>query len=99
MVSSSLGEGFPNVVAEAMACEVPCVVTDVGESGSLVGDTGRIVRKKDMKSLSLACQELIDAGNIERQNLGSAARLRIVNFYSIDRSVTEYRELYDEISA
>jgi glycosyltransferase involved in cell wall biosynthesis len=99
MVSSSLGEGFPNVVAEAMACEVPCVVTDVGESGRLIGDTGRIVPKKDMKRLSLACQELIDVGNIERQRLGAAARMRIVNSYSIERSVVDYRELYDGISA
>lgn len=98
MVSSSLGEGFPNVVAEAMACEVPCVVTDVGESGRLIGDTGRVVPKKDMNKLAKACLELIDVGSIERRKLGAAARSRIVSFYSMDRSVEDYRLFYDQIS-
>ncbi|MEA3477847.1 MAG: glycosyltransferase [Bacteroidota bacterium] len=96
MVSSSLGEGFPNVIAEAMSSEVPSVVTDVGESGGLVGDAGRVVPKEDSKKLADACLELINIGETERRKLGEAARSRIVNFYSLDRSVTEYRELYDQ---
>lgn len=97
MVSSSLGEGFPNVVAEAMACEVPCVVTDVGESANLVGNTGRTVPKQDAQKLADACLGLIDIGALARRNLGAEARSRIVDCYSIDKSVANYRALYDQL--
>lgn len=94
MVSSSLGEGFPNVVAEAMACEIPCVVTDVGESGRLVGLTGLIVPKEDKNKLAKACMELINLESEQRGRLGAEARARIVEDFSIERSTSEYSQLY-----
>ncbi len=94
MVSSSAGEGFPNVIAEAMACEIPCIVTDVGESGNLVADTGKIVPKENSDALATACVEMISMGSNKRRQLGMSARRRVSSQYSMQKCVDSYKELY-----
>ncbi len=97
--SSSLSEGFPNVIGESMACGVPCVVTDVGDSAVIVGDTGRVVPPRDPQALALAWQELTERGDEGRRRLGEAARRRIGEKYFLERIVQEYEALYRAVSA
>lgn len=92
--SSSYGEGFSNVVGEAMACGTPCVVTDVGDSALIVGDTGIVVPPKDPDAMSLAWKKLIKIGKDKRQKLGHDARLRIRENCSLPAVVKRYEELY-----
>jgi len=94
-VSSSLGgEGFPNVIGEAMACSVPCVVTEVGDSALIVGDTGRVVAAKDSEALATAIIELLQASPEFREELGKQARLRVENNYSLESVVKKYEAVY-----
>lgn len=96
--SSSYGEGFPNVVGEAMACGVPCVVTDVGDSRLIVGDTGKVVARRGAQALASAWRALIDLGAEGRARLGEAARRRIVQSYSLPAIVEQYERLYRELA-
>ena len=90
----SLGEGFPNVVGEAMASGVPCVVTEVGDSAEIVGGTGRVVPVKDAEALADAWEELADQGKETRRKLGKAARKRMEENYEISRIAKRYEHLY-----
>lgn len=94
---SSRAEGFPNVVAEAMAVGVPCVVTDVGEAAHLVGSTGTAVPAGQASAMANAILGLIVAGEEERHHRGAAARARIAEHFGIDRMLVAYDALYLEL--
>jgi glycosyltransferase involved in cell wall biosynthesis len=79
----SYSEGFPNAVGEAMACGIPCVGTDVGDTRHLIGATGYVVPPRDPQALTEAWRKLLDRA--ERQRLGVAARVRMVENFSLER--------------
>lgn len=97
--SSSYTEGFPNVVAEAMSCATPCVVTDVGDAARIVGDTGKVVPPKNPEALVEGWRSLIGMGTEQRQALGQQARQRIVKHYSIEKIRDQYETLYQNVVA
>lgn len=98
-VSSSYSEAFPNVVAEAMACGVPCVVTDVGESAAIVGDTGVVVPPRDPARLAAAILERLSLSPRARAAVGQAARARVIDHYSLRAAAGRYRALYDVLTS
>ncbi|MEA5579048.1 glycosyltransferase family 4 protein [Anabaena sp. UHCC 0451] len=96
-LSSAYGEAFPLVIGEAMSCGVPCVVTDVGDSAWIVGDTGKVVPPQNPQLLANAFQELIDLGSQGREILGKAARERVINLFSLDSVVPQYESFYENL--
>lgn len=97
LVSASLSEAFSNVVGEAMACEVPCVVTDVGDSAHIVGNAGRVVRVGDTSALANALHEVLSISEADRTQLGRAARARIHEHFDIRKVVQQYQALYEQL--
>jgi glycosyltransferase involved in cell wall biosynthesis len=98
-VSSSVMEGFPNVVGEAMSCAVPCVVTDVGDSARIVADTGWVVPPSNPEALAVAISEAVGLPSAERAALGQRARQRLIDHYSLDRVAERYCERYRAVLA
>jgi glycosyltransferase involved in cell wall biosynthesis len=96
--NSSLSEAFPLAVGEAMACEVPCVVTQVGDCPTIIGDTGRVVPPQRPELMAKAWRELLESGAEIRQKLGTAARERVVKHYSLPALVEQYQALYRTIT-
>lgn len=95
--ASAYGEAFPLVVGEAMSCSIPCAVTDVGDSGWIVGNTGRVVPPQNPDALANAWKELIDLGSEGRETLGRAARERIIKYFALDSVVARYEALYENV--
>ena len=92
--SSSIGEGFSNTLGEAMACGVPCVVTDVGDSAYIVGTTGRVVPSRNPSALADACADLLAMLEEDRRALGRRARQRIASLFDLDLVTKQYETLY-----
>lgn len=95
--SSSYGEGFPNVVGEAMSCEVPCVVTNVGDSAYIVGNTGIVVPPKNPLAMAKAWEKLIKLPAEENKILSKMARKRIEDNFEINSVVNQYETLYSQL--
>ena len=81
-LASHYGEGLPNVVCEAMACGVPCVVTDVGDAASVVEGTGIVVPPAEPGSLTRAVASMLERAEHEREADKLARRERVVDRYS-----------------
>lgn len=88
--SSSCGEGFSNTIIEAMACGVPCVVTDVGDSAVIVGENGVVVQPASPEALRDAFVLLLNKVSLE---LSVAARTSIEERYSNERLVANTAEV------
>jgi glycosyltransferase involved in cell wall biosynthesis len=95
--SSSVSEAFPNVVGEAMSCEVPCVVTDVGDSALIVGKTGLVVPPGDPSALTDAVIQMLSNKDL-RTELGKKARIRIDGNFSLQQITNEYESLLKKLN-
>jgi len=93
---ASKSEAFSLAVGEAMACGVPCVVTDVGDNAFAVADTGFSVPPCDPQALANAISRLVVADESARRRLGEAARQRALSKFSLPTIVGRYEELYRE---
>ncbi|MGH9671735.1 MAG: glycosyltransferase, partial [Bryobacteraceae bacterium] len=94
---SSVSESFPNAVGEAMACGVPCAVTDVGDAAWMVDNTGLVVKPRDPRGLCLAWQKLLAMPAPDRARLGAAARERMALHFGLARVAGLYEELWTEV--
>ena len=84
VTSSSFSEGFPNVIGEAMACGVPCVVTDVGDSAIIVGETGIIVPPKDPQALADGWRSMLKHLDDKSYSIKEKTRARMVSHYNCE---------------
>jgi glycosyltransferase involved in cell wall biosynthesis len=92
--SSSWGEGFSNVIGEAMAAGSLCVVTDVGEAKDIVGDFGIVVPPYSVDGISKGILQFLTIPNEVRDDIGRRGRKRIIEEYSIDKIAAKYLSIY-----
>ena len=97
-ILSSMGEAFPNVLAEAMACGTPCITTDVGDASDIVGETGWVVPPRDPIALAGAIKAALNEWNGDnwRARCEEACK-RIHEKFSMERMVDGFNEVWGEV--
>ena len=93
VVLCSITEGFPYTLIEAMTCGRACVATDVGGVAEAIGDTGIVIPPRRPDALAEACLTLLQ-DHERRRRLGTAARLRALQYFTVDRAISAYDEIY-----
>jgi glycosyltransferase involved in cell wall biosynthesis len=99
VLPSVFGEAFPLVLGEAMATEVPCIATDVGDSRLILGNNGTIIAPGDVAALANAMRSLLETPRDARRDLGRKARLRVMSTFSVEKMVEQYARMYANAAA
>jgi polysaccharide biosynthesis protein PelF len=98
VVLSSITEGIPYTLIEAMACGRACVATDVGGVREAVGDAGIVVPPRSPEAIAQACLTLL-ADSAQRHRIAAMARQRALEYFTVDRAIKAYREIYAAVRA
>jgi glycosyltransferase involved in cell wall biosynthesis len=93
---SSINEAFPNVVVEAMAMGLPCVVTRAGDAADILGDNGLVVPTRNPTALCEALLRMCDLSREERRALGESGRRKVRADYDIEHIKRKYEQVYAE---
>ena len=91
---SNAEEGFPNAVAESMACERCCIASDTGGTAEVLGDCGVLVPRNNATAAGAALTGLLDLSREEREKMGRRSRLRVVERFSLDTMTDRYLALW-----
>ncbi|WP_207944999.1 GT4 family glycosyltransferase PelF [Actinomadura rubrisoli] len=97
VVLSSISEGFPYTLIEAMTCGRATVATDVGGVTEAVADTGLVVPPRAPREMADACLRLL-GDEVSRRRLGGAARARALELFTVDRAVDAFRTIYSDLA-
>ena len=95
-ILSSVVEGFPISLVEAMFCGRATVSTDVGAVVEVIGGTGLVVPPRNPKALAEACVTLLRDPE-RRERLGAAARARALELFTVEQNITAFHGIYLEI--
>jgi glycosyltransferase involved in cell wall biosynthesis len=95
---SSVNEAFPNVVVEAMAMGLPCVLTRAGDAADILGDDDFVVPVKNSASLADALLRMCDLDPVDRKILGERNAKKVREEYWIEKIRQKYEEVYDKVS-
>ncbi|GGZ93757.1 lipopolysaccharide glycosyltransferase, putative [Streptomyces spiroverticillatus] len=93
---SSISEGFPFSIIEAMSCGRTTVSTDVGGVREAVGDTGLVVPPREPEAMARATLQLL-RDDRRRAELGERSRQRVIDQFTLRRSVEGFRRIYEEL--
>ncbi len=95
---SSVNEAFPNVVVEAMAIGLPCVVTRAGDAAIILNDEENVVPVKDSAALADALLKMCNLDRVSRIRLGAINSKEVRSRYGIDEIVQKYSYAYDFVA-
>lgn len=94
---TSLSEGFPNVLGEAMLRGIPCISTDVGDCSIILGEHGKLIECSNPEALASAIDQLLSLDLEEYKKLGEKAKNHIVENFNIDEVLESFFSIYKSV--